>query len=300
MRTRLGNSVLRAEPAPAPDLLFRSMSAGDIEAGLALCRASNWNQIEGDWNVFLQSNPAGCRVAVRDGRVIGTVATLRYGDDFSWLSMVLVDPAERGSGIGTLLLHEGLEVLRDETCVRLDATPAGRQIYSRHGFAEEYVLSRLTATAAARTVSVVERSVRPVCERDLDQILRLDELTFGADRGALLRALLRVAPSYAWVAAQGARIQGYMFGRPGFRYDHLGPVVASSQSIAEDLVAQCLSVHDKEDFVIDVPRSKLSWHSWLSAAGFGEERSYIRMSRGEPHRPGDAARQFAILGPEFG
>ena len=43
----------------------------------------------------------GIAVAERHGRIVGTVATLPYESRFTWISMVLVDPAERGQGIGT-------------------------------------------------------------------------------------------------------------------------------------------------------------------------------------------------------
>ena len=71
------------------------MTDADIDAGLRLCRASGWNQLESDWRLFLECNPGGCRVVETEGRVAGTVATLRYEDRFSWISMLLVDPEMR-------------------------------------------------------------------------------------------------------------------------------------------------------------------------------------------------------------
>src|SRR3954463_3771144 len=128
-------------------VVIREMTPAEIPAGLRLCRLSGWNQLEDDWSVFLRSSPVGSQIAEKDGEVVGTVATLRYQDRFSWLSMILVDPRERRGGIGTRLLSEGLALLEDEACVRLDATPTGRQLYGQHGFRDEYPLARFTATA---------------------------------------------------------------------------------------------------------------------------------------------------------
>ena len=108
---------------------FREMSTADIDAGLRLCRASHWNQTARDWELFLKLSPHGCRVAVKDGLVIGTVTTVRYEERFSWIGMVLVDPAERGQGIGSLLMSEAMDVLNDIPSIRLDATPAGHKVY---------------------------------------------------------------------------------------------------------------------------------------------------------------------------
>jgi GNAT superfamily N-acetyltransferase len=123
-------------------VLIREMRLADIPAGLNLCRASNWNQTEQDWLYFLKTAPRGALVAVQNGLVIGTVATLPYGP-FAWISMVLVDAAARHRGIGTLLLDEGLALVPEGIVSRLDATPAGEVLYRTRGFVAEYGLARL-------------------------------------------------------------------------------------------------------------------------------------------------------------
>src|SRR2546425_6654350 len=119
------------------------MAPSDIPAGLRLCRASGWNQLESDWRCFLELNPEGCRVVeCNSGEcangVAGTVATLRYEEKFSWVSMLLVDPGMRHRGIGSLLLGEALRLLADMETIRLDATPAGKLVYDKFGFVDEY------------------------------------------------------------------------------------------------------------------------------------------------------------------
>ena len=97
---------------------FREMGPADIEAGLRLCRASHWNQVRRDWEVFLQLSPHRCLVAVKDAQVVGTAATMRYEGRFAWVAMVLVDPDARGRGIGTRLVREALALLTDVPCIR--------------------------------------------------------------------------------------------------------------------------------------------------------------------------------------
>src|SRR5438067_545617 len=178
----------------AAQVLIRDMKTQDIAAGLTLCRASGWNQLEADWCLFLELSPAGCRVAEKNGEIVGTVATLRYQDRFSWLSMVLVDPQERRAGIGTRLLYEGLALLRHEACIRLDATRAGRQLYVQHGFLDEYSISRLTASPTARQIIPVTGRVRRMSQRDLAVVLDQDRVIFGADREPILRSLFARSP----------------------------------------------------------------------------------------------------------
>jgi GNAT superfamily N-acetyltransferase len=275
------------------------MTRQDIPAGLRLCRASRWNQLESDWAVFLELNPAGCHVAEKDGQVIGTVATIRYQDRFSWLAMMLVDPQERRTGIGTQLLSEGLAILADQRCIRLDATPTGRELYREHRFLDEYSIGRMTRGRGAGTNGAAAGPARRMGEKDLSAVFERDREIFGADRQYLLRSLFDRSPEYAWVVGEPEAVQGYCFSRPGFLYRQLGPIVADDENIASDLLSQCLLEPD-ETFVIDIPHASSDWIGWLTARGFVEERTFVRMYRGENKYPGHPEYLFAVLGPEFG
>jgi GNAT superfamily N-acetyltransferase len=275
------------------------MKAEDIPAGLRLCRASGWNQLEADWSLFLELSPAGCRVAEKNGEVVGTITALRYQDRFSWVGMMLVDPQERRLGIGTRLLHEGLALLGDEVCVRLDATPAGRQLYKQHGFVDEHLISRFTGSADTTQIVPVTGKARRMREEDLPAVVEQDRIIFGADRESILRSLFARSPEYAWVAG-ASKIEGYCFGRPGFLYQQLGPIVGTDDIIAGDLVSQCLVGNSGRHFSIDAPHRCASWLHWLKSNGFVEERSFVRMYRGDNRYPGRTECVFAVVGPEFG
>ncbi len=255
--------------------------------------------MEDDWSLFLKLSPSGCRVAEKNGKVVGTLATIRYQDRFSWLAMVLVNPEERRAGIGTRLLHEGLTLLQNENCIRLDATPAGRHLYRRLGFVDEYSIIRFARSGDVPQPASVTNTVRRMCEKDLPAVLDLDRKIFGADRTAVLRSLFARSPGSAWVAAT-SNLHGYCFGRPGFLYQHLGPVIAEEESIARDLVSHCLTNGSGRSFGMDAPKSCSSWLAWLQSNGFVEERSLVRMYRGRIRVPGHGECVFGVVGPEFG
>jgi GNAT superfamily N-acetyltransferase len=280
------------------NVTIRRMHTEDIAAGLRLCRLARWNQLEEDWRGFLDSPDGGGRLAEREGSGIGTVTFLRYGDCFSWLSMMLVDPDARGTGIGTQLMEAVLEALATAACVRLDATPLGEPLYRRFGFRDEYELVRaaITLPSSARLEPAPE-DVRPMEKRHLAEVFARDRLVFGADRSALLASFHRRAPELARVIYAGDALRGYCFGRPGYLYRQLGPVVAGDAAIARALVSQCLSSQPTGKLAMDVPRSRAEW---LESVGFSIERPFLRMCRGEAPRPELAAQQFAIAGPEFG
>ncbi|MDQ3688081.1 MAG: GNAT family N-acetyltransferase [Acidobacteriota bacterium] len=283
-----------------PAIAYREMTLADIPAGLQLCRASRWNQLERDWELFLKLNPHGCRVAVNDEQVVGTVATLRFQRRFSWISMVLVDPGARGQGVGTQLLYEALDILRDMKTIRLDATPAGHAIYRKLDFADEYWLSRMETTAPRIALPIGNNSAQPMTPADLPEVLKHDREVFGADRQVLLEWTLTGAPEYAWIIRRAGRLAGYTFGRHGFAFEHIGPVIAHDQEAAQHLVMACLAGRHGRPFILDASRYAPDWLSWLESLGFTEQRPFIRMFRGENKHPGLPDKQFAILGPEFG
>jgi GNAT superfamily N-acetyltransferase len=275
------------------------MTLDDVPAGLRLCRLSGWNQIEEDWLTFLRLGPDACRVIESDGAIVGTVATLRFAEKFSWIAMVLVDPAVRGRGIGTDLLQEALTILKSDKCIRLDATDAGARIYRIRGFEEEYRLNRLVAAAPIPPGAKTE-TCRLLSDTDLVEVFELDKRVFGADRSALLRSFFMRAPNYAWISRTGPHLAGYVFGRHGYNHEHLGPLVATSEATALALMSRCLAQTPARSFLIDVPGDLDEWNRWLENAGFARERSFLRMYRGSRVEPECERYQFGIAGPEFG
>src|SRR6516164_99823 len=105
----------------------RPMTADDLPLGLRLSEASGWNQVEADWQRFLDLQPDGCFVAEYDGTPVGTTTTCIF-DSVAWIAMVLVEEAVRGRGVGTELMRHAIRFLdgRGVTTVRLDARPMGR------------------------------------------------------------------------------------------------------------------------------------------------------------------------------
>lgn len=284
----------------AARVCFRDMTPADIAAGLKLSRAARWNQTEREWELFLRLSPEGCRVAVMDERVIGTVATASYEDRFAWIGMVLVDPAERGQGIGSRLMAEALDVLKDMPSIRLDATPAGHAVYQKLGFVDEYRLSRMEAVVSGAGLTLRSNPARPMTKADLASVSIFDRQVFGADRRLTLEWMFDGAPEYAWVIEERGQIVGYAFGRRGFNFEHLGPVVAEDQQTARRLVSACLNRQAGKPFIIDASHCETGWLSWLESIGFREQRPFIRMFYRDNPYPGLPPKQFGILGPEFG
>jgi GNAT superfamily N-acetyltransferase len=264
---------------------LRRMTLDDVGRGLELCRAAGWNQTARDWRFFIEQTRAGCLVEELDGNVVGTAATLDYGDEFAWLAMVLVDPGMRGQGVGTRLLNESIRLLEGRKSIRLDATPAGERVYRPLGFKEEFALARYERPAG----SVEAPPCPAVSESDWPWILEMDRAAFGTGREPILRWLAEGAPDLALTTAGG-----FCFGRRGHRFDHIGPIIAATPESAWTLLSAALANCSRET-VVDAPAQH---EETLARFGFKKQRPFLRMSLGSPPAF-DASMNYAITGPEF-
>ena len=304
-----------------PRLDFRDMTEADLADGLRLSRASGWNQTLADWRVLLSLGPGLFRVGRLDGRVVASGGAVRYGDALAWICMILVDPEQRGHGLGTRIFDEVLVRCEAEVragrlrCVGLDATPAGRGIYAQRGFVDGGALVRMRAEPAAAerkgsepkgsglelcpvresTIQDLTPAVRPLAAGHLEGVLARDREVFGADRGAVLRWAYASAPDLAWATPGGA----YCFGRHGDHSDHVGPVIAEDRERALAVVRACLSLPRDRPLVIDA-RVEPRWLATLGELGFREQRPFTRMNLGETRPAGEPERELAVFGPEFG
>jgi len=295
---------------------YRELTSDDIPAGLRLCRIAGWNQLAADWELFLRLSPRGCRAAVQNGRVVGTVTTVNYENRFAWVGMVLVDPDTRGQGVGTQLLQEAMSILRGIPSIRLDATPQGRPVYQRLGFEDEYELCRMQLAEIIladrrrdfspgplpSSLSQTEGlSVRPMKAEDLVTVGETDRRIFGAHRHEILQWALLQSPEYAWIALNSAGLAGYCFGRRGFNFDQIGPVHSQSELVSQRLVTACLSsVQSGTRVIVDPLLHSPSWLEWLQRAGFVHQRPFTRMALGENRYPGIPEEMWTMFGPEFG
>ena len=132
------------------DLIVRPMRPGDIAYAMNLSNAEGWNQTERDWRLFIESPQNVCLVTEYNKKIIGTTTAMNYSDQIAWIGMVLVDQEYRGQGVSKSLLTNILEKLLSCKSIKLDATPAGQQVYTKFGFRDEYPITRMVNPSRVR------------------------------------------------------------------------------------------------------------------------------------------------------
>ena len=285
-------------------MLIRRLTEHDLPDALRLSSTAGWNQQLEDWRMLLSLAPTGCFAALDGSTIVGTSMGIPYGE-FSWIAMMLVDPAYRGQGLGRRLLEAAVDAVPADRPVRLDATPLGRPLYESFGFVEESTLTRLTvAGPPSGVLGDYRKGVHPIA--DIATLAAVDREVFGADRAAVLQWALERWPECALVPSGNAGVS-YCFGRRGRLFNQVGPVVADTDLAARVLVASVLMRTERRELAIDAFDDCETFTEWLRGWGFVPQRPLFRMCRpvsgqsvtNPRARLGAGAREYAILGPEF-
>ena len=282
-------------------LHLRVLRTEDLPFADSLCAVAGWNQTLGDWRRFLEMEPEGCVLAEWDGLPVGTATTMRYASEMAWIGMVLVHPEHRRRGVGRALLHHCIAWLqaRRVRCVKLDATPAGKQVYDGLGFKSEWTLVRWEH-AGLQVAKPAAAGLRPWRASDLPLIASLDAAAFGVAREKLAEALASQSRLAFVLETVAGRVAGYGLMRPGSRATYLGPVVAVSDEVGMQLVQALLANATGERVFWDIPDANTAAVDWARQHGFIQQRMLTRMYLGENTTPGNPLQQFAIAGPEVG
>jgi len=273
-----------------------------LEACLALSAEAGWNQVAADWRLMLRLG-RGLGISTADDRVVATAITLPYERRFAWISMVLVAERFRRRGLATRLMRRAADLLVAGGYVPLlDATPAGREVYRRLGFADCWGMTRLASTSAIAGIASIEAGgarVRPLVPDDWPSVIAFDRVAFGADRSEILRDLARRVPQAALVAERDAQVCGASFARDGRLAIQLGPVTAVDDDVAGALIGAALARLSAPVF-IDLADRHATIAAWLRERGFSVQRPLTRMAHGRDRAFDDPQRLYAVAGPELG
>jgi predicted N-acetyltransferase YhbS len=280
---------------------YRRFTAADVAAAHALTAELKWPHRPEDWQ-FVVGIGEGF-VAERDSQVVGTVLCWKYGAHTSSLGMVIVSPAHQGFGIGRKLTELALEALGARATM-LHATPAGRPLYEKLGFAPVGMLDQHQGAALQPPLPTLppRERLRPLGVNDMPRLIELASRASGLDRTGVLPALLESAEGI------GLDRDGELLGFSLFRrFGHgraIGPVVAprDENSVrAKALTGHWLASNPGMFIRMDAPReSGLS--EWLQSLGLERVDSVVKMVRNADRMPGrdDELVQYGIINQAIG
>lgn len=282
--------------------IIREMRPGDITGAMKLSTAEGWNQTENDWRFLVENLQNTCIVAECSNTIIATATALNYSGIVAWIGMMLVAEEFRGQGVGNSLLTDIVKKLSSFKSVKLDATPAGQNVYKKFGFKDEFEIVRMTNLSVSNISLQNDEKIfsERIELKYLNEIIDFDENIFGVNRSSLIKYMLSEYPQKAWMIKRNNLIEGVALGRVGNKYHHIGPVFAANISDAKNLINSALNELKNKPVVADVLFDKKDIISWLNTNGFTVQRKFMRMYKGEDLFPGNIRNQYLICGPEFG
>ena len=295
-------AILKEHPVPTKSSVqIRKMELSDMEGLMKIKKAEGWNQTEKDWELLIQYQGSVNLVAVLENQIVGTVTALNYAHTVAWIGMMLVGKEFRGRGISKLLLNEVILKLGNCASIKLDATPAGRPVYLKFGFKDEYTLHRMIHPSVSNIpLNKGSLEAMQVMPEDLPELAEFDQLVFGADRASLLGQLYENYPELAWLFRENNKVVGYCLGRRGENFTQIGPVYGTSEKIARSLIRSAINSIIGEAVVVDIQEAKSSTMRWFKGCGFTSLRPFERMYLSNNPHPGIIESQYLICGPELG
>ncbi|MFB6725873.1 GNAT family N-acetyltransferase [Kribbella sp. NPDC056345] len=221
-------------------------SAADLRTVSEWAAAEQWNPGLSDPLAFAAADPHGFFVGRLDGEPIASVSGVRYGPDFGFLGLYIVQPAERGKGYGLRIWQHVMEHLAHRN-VALDGVVEQQPNYRESGFRHGWNHIR-----HAGIPPVIESSVVLVDARSIpfDQLAAYDRRFFPAPRDAFLASWLGLPGHRSLAAVHDGRLEGFAVLRPARTGLRIGPLYAASEEIAAALISELAA---GQPVALDVP-----------------------------------------------
>jgi GNAT superfamily N-acetyltransferase len=263
----------------------RLLTLNDVPAAMELCAEAGWNQTSDDWRMLMERDRHACFGLDLEGALAATTTLVSYGKRLGWIGMVLTRKRFRRRGCARALLERAVELAaaRGLETLKLDATELGAPLYTSLGFVEEQPVERWFCERPRGRIPVQEGPADAIPEQ-------LDSHAFGADRTALLQALVGRG---SLTTLDGA----YAVTRPGRIARYLGPCVAEDRVAAQRVIESAIS--EGGAWFWDLLPGNPAAVDTALGLGFAPVRTLLRMSRGAKLQAQDE-NVFAIGGFELG
>ncbi len=212
------------------NIRIRRMQPDDLAFAAACTAGEGWeSENQSTLEGFFLNDPRGCLLAEEHGQPIGIcIATLYKSSGF--IGELIVRAEARGKGVGAALLNRGVEHLRDRGAetVYLDGVLKAVQLYERNGFRKVCRSWRFSGHLTGKS----SQWVRRMGQSDLQQVVALDQVSFGEDRSFFLQRRMDLFPHLSFVLVEAGQMTGFILGREGPGWTAAGPWVVKADSVS--------------------------------------------------------------------
>lgn len=230
--------------------VIRRMTLEDVEVAVEWAAAEGWNPGLTDAACFYHADPDGFFIGEVNGRPVGCISAVSYGESFGFIGFYIVRKELRGKWYGVELGKQAMSRLGTRN-IGIDGVVAKIGNYEKFGFALAHRNIRYKGRRGGTSgfTGIVGLATLP-----FGTVVSYDSGIFPAPRSTFLEKWIVRPDGTALGFTEGGELKGYGVIRPcrtGFK---IGPLFADSPEIAERLFdALMAKTPEDEPIFLDVP-----------------------------------------------
>ncbi|MFN8158895.1 MAG: GNAT family N-acetyltransferase [Candidatus Nanopelagicales bacterium] len=265
----------------------RPLTRDELDVVLGWAADAGWNPGLHDADTLWAADPDALWGVEIDGVLVGSGATVRRGSRAGGVGLLLVDPAHRRRGIGTLtfpfLVDGALSRLESGASLALECPEIHQDFCERFGFVPVRKIATSTSTAVAGRRGPYAGQLRALAQLPFEKIVDYDARFSGGERPDFLRACMTPRGGLGLGAYEAGRLLGMAILRPARDGHRIGPFYAESTDVAEELYNAVAGTVVGQKLVLDVPLEDPDVVAFASARGFGVVSEVVHMELGTVH-----------------
>lgn len=260
---------------------IKNIALNDLKFAVNLTDTMKWDLVEEDFEFMMKLEPAGCFITFDGTKRIGVATTISF-ENLGWLGNVIVSENYRGRGVGSLLVRHALEYLVNKhvEIVGLYAYISKIPFYKKLGFEYDSEFIYLNGTAVSLPI---KGYTREVVEDDLEKIIDLDQLCFGASRRKILKPIFLDTENLCQIAVENSHVLGFIIAKRYAGVAEVGPLVCQEgcNDAAVELLKNILNQLKGYKISMCVPKKETMILKKLLKWGLSESFPLARMFYGE-------------------
>ena len=290
------------------DKVIKTMTKQDLAMALDWAKKESWNPAFRDHEVFYAADPLGYRMLWVDGKPIASLATVKYSDQYAFFGLYIVHPKFRSQGYGKLLWNFSAESVSACTTMALNGTLEQVETYKRSGFCRSNLNTRWSTNLFNSKVRNSPCKSTLTNTANLMDVVDLDYKSSSIYRPEFWKKLLSKPESFFLSLNEGGSMKGFGLVSRCVNGYKLGPVYASEQDVAEDVVIALWQHAQKvvcpsggESLTIQLDTTELNANAThlTERLGFTKVFDTVRMYRG-PKPDMDDSSTYGLATLEIG
>lgn len=210
-----------------------------------------WNVGLSDQDFLFRVDPTAYLMALNGNEVVGTVAAVKYGNDFGFLGYHLVRVDMQKKGLGKALLTEALGRLGART-VGLNCLETQTDYYKQFGFLPDHSIIQFEGETDSKlpdTQGLTSPFMVP-----FEKLQAFDQKIFPYDRKQFLSCWHAQPMSMLMGKLVGDEYKGYAMFRPCRTGHRIAPLLSDDAQTAEELLNFLLgNLKQGSKYYLDVP-----------------------------------------------